>query len=112
MMVTTKPAKATPGITLGRQYGRYFNSKLFREEIVPMAETLRDQLGATELHCWYDEPNDFHRIDFKLDGQQFCIRRYKVWALENLVPGKAPLATWHHANQIINFFRMGRHKAT
>lgn len=110
MQVSTKPAKPPEGVTLGRQYGRHFNPKLFKEEIIPTAVMLRDQLGATNLRCYYDDDGDFHRIDFMLEGQLFKIRRYKLWALDHSLAGKAPVATWHHNTQIINFFRMGRHK--
>lgn len=105
-------------VTLGNQEGPYFPPNSFKM-MVEMAHTLSKIVpGIDDVKVWYDAFDDYTKIAFKVDGDSYQIRYYKVFAAtKNDKTGWDEERTcdreknfYIHSYKVENFFRMGKHR--
>ncbi len=64
-------------IKIGNTTGQYFTQWRL-DACLELAHELQ-QIGATDLHVWYDPHCDFHHCDGVLNGKMFSVSYYKVF---------------------------------
>lgn len=74
----------TQEIIYGNLEGRYFTQwriDFLKDELLPLIiERFGEKISSIKI--WYDEHNDYHRLDFHLGGTEIRLRFYKVIGIE------------------------------
>lgn len=64
--------------------------------------------GSNDFKLYYDPKQDFHHIDFTLDGVRYSVRWYKVYAIDR-EDGKT-VTLYYNESGVEDFFVRGRYK--
>lgn len=82
----------------------------YRRVSIPLALQLaREVLDVKQIHVWYDREQDFHHIDFDVDGESYSIQWYKVFTLKRNRDG-AEVMFGRYSHRIPEFFARSKHK--
>jgi hypothetical protein len=104
-----------PAITYGNNQGPYFTQWRF-DELTSLAREIDEAApGGTGWRIWYDAREDFHRLEFDLDGHHYNIQLYKIFTIDRDgqggYDGEFPRKNYGRRSwDLVQLFRSGRHR--
>lgn len=89
---------------------RWYTALAWENRSWPLIFSLMEQIqGINDFKLYYDRNEDFHHIEFTLEGERYDVQWYKVYSVTRL-RDKQKNTLYYHDFQVVDFFRNNRHK--
>jgi hypothetical protein len=69
-----------------------------------------ESLGASEIIVWYDDREDFVRVEFNLEGSHYVVRTYKIHSVEKDGSDWVYSHGFPQEHNLFEFFGRGKHR--